>query len=117
MSAGYWNTVMDAGSVFALQLTCQDPNGDPINLTGLTCQMQLRSLPEDATEVLDLSTDNGDIVILGAQGIIQITATSQQTGAVNPGPYYYDIELTNPDTDSVTRIVQGQIVVNAEVTR
>lgn len=79
--------------------------------------MQLRSLPEDATKVLELSSANGDIVIQGAQGIIELTATSQQTGDVDAGPYYYDIELTNPSTNSVTRIVQGQIVVNAEVTR
>lgn len=117
MSAGQFNTIMDQGSTFALQLACQDPTGTPINLSGLQCEMQLRSLPEDNNYVLELSTQNGDITILGAQGIIQITATSTQTGAVSPGPYYYDVELTNPNTNSVTRVVQGQVVVNAEVTR
>lgn len=117
MSAGYFNTIMDQGSMFLLQLTCLDPSNNPIDLTGLECAMQLRSLPEDDSYVLDLTTQNGDIIISGAQGIIQITASSTQTGAVIPGPYYYDIILTNPANNSDTRIVQGQIEVNAEVTR
>ena len=117
MSAGIWNTVLDQGSVWSLQLTCEDPNGTPINLSGLTAEMQIRSLPEDSTVALTLSTANGDIVIQGAQGIITITATSTETEPISPGPYYYDLELTNPVTNLVTRVVQGQIVVSAEVTR
>jgi len=117
MTAGIWNTVLDQGSVFYLQLTCQDPQGDPIDLSNLTAEMQLRSLPDSTDVALTLSTANGNIVIQGPQGIIQITATSQETEPISPGPYYYDLELTNPANDFVTRIIQGQIVVSAEVTR
>jgi len=116
MSAGLWNTVLDQGSVWTLQLTCQDPSGNPINLSGLTAQMQLRSLPDDPDVALNLSSANGDIVIQGAQGIITVTASSTETD-ISAGPYYYDLELTNPATNDRTRIVQGQIVVSAEVTR
>lgn len=107
---------MDQGSVFYLQLTCQDPNGDPIDLSNLTAQMQLRSLPDDPNVALTLSTDNGSIVIQGVQGIIQVTASSTQTN-ISAGPYYYDLELTNPANNSRIRVIQGQIVVSAEVTR
>jgi hypothetical protein len=117
MSAGIFNTVLDQGSVFSLQLTCEDPSSTPINLTGLTAEMQLRSLPDDSNAVLTLSSANGDIVIQGAQGIITVTASSTETEFISPGPYYYDLELTDPVTSLVTRVVQGQIVVSAEVTR
>lgn len=117
MTAGIWNTTWDQGSVNYLQLTCKDPSGNPINLSGLTAKMQLRSLPDDPTAELTLSSANGDIVIQGAQGIINVTASSALTVNVSPGTYYYDLELTNPATNSVVRVIQGQIIMSAEVTR
>lgn len=117
MTAGIWNTTMDQGSMWYLQVTCNDPNGNPINLSGLTAKMQLRSLPDDPNIALTLSSANGDIIIQGAQGIVKITATSAQTVNVSAGPYYYDLELTNPANNSVIRVIQGQIVMSAEVTR
>lgn len=117
MTAGIWNTVMDQGSVWYLQLDYQNPNGTPIDITGYTGKMQLRSLPEDTTVALTLSTANGAIVITGATGTINITATSAQTGSVDEGIYYYDVEITDTLTNEVTRIIQGQITVSAEVTR
>lgn len=117
MTAGVWNTIIDQGSMWTLQITYEDPNSTPINITGYTAEMQLRSLPSDLTPALTLSSANGDIVITGAQGIISITASSQQTGAVDEGTYYYDLEITDPVSNEVTRIIQGQVVVSAEVTR
>lgn len=117
MTAGIWNTVMDQGSLWSIQITCQNPNGTAINLTGLTAKMQLRSLPNDPTVALTLDSASGDIVIQGPQGIITVTASSQDMETIIAGPYYYDLELTNPLTNQITRIIQGQIVVNAEVTR
>lgn len=117
MTAGLWNTIIDQGSMWTLQVNYQDPNGAPINLTGYTAEMQLRSLPSDPTPALTLSTANGDITINGAQGIINITASSTETEAVDEGVYYYDLEVTDTVSNEVTRIIQGQIVVSAEVTR
>lgn len=117
MTAGIWNLVMDQGSVWTLQITYEDSNGNPINLTSCTAKMQLRSLPDDPNVALTLSSSNGSIVITPLTGIIAITATSQATGAVSTGPYYYDIEITDTVTNQVSRIMQGQIVVSAEVTR
>jgi hypothetical protein len=77
--------------------------------------MQLRSLPNDRIAVLTLDTTDG-ITIDGPSGIIAVHATAAQTGAVIAGPYYYDLEITS-SSDVVTRIVQGEINVNAEVTR
>lgn len=117
MTAGIWNTIIDQGSLWTLQIEYQDPNGTPIDLTNTTAEMQLRSLPSDPNVALTLSSANGDIVITALTGIIDITATSQQTGAVDEGTYYYDLEITDTVTNQVTRIIQGQIVVSAEVTR
>jgi hypothetical protein len=77
--------------------------------------LQIRSLPQDATAVLSLTSASG-ITITGATGTIAVTATAAQTGDIDEGPYYYDLEITSP-TGVVTRVAQGQVVVSAQVTR
>jgi hypothetical protein len=77
----------------------------------------LRSLPSDATAVLSLTTGAG-ITITGATGTVAIEASATQTRAIDEGNYYYDLEISSPTSPSVvTRLVQGQVVVSAEVTR
>ena len=87
----------------------------PINITGYTAKMQMRSYPDNPTSVLTLTTENGGITITGATGNIALHATATQTGAINQGPYDYDIEIYQGA--SVTRVVQGQVEVSAQVTR
>jgi hypothetical protein len=87
----------------------------PLDITGYTAKMQMRSYPNSPTAVLTLTTENGGIVITGATGNIQLHATADQTGAVNQGPYDYDLEIYQ--STSVTRVIQGQVEVSAQVTR
>ena len=86
-----------------------------VNITDYTAEMQLRSLPNDTVAVLTLDTTDG-IEIDGPSGTIAVHATAAQTGAIIAGPYYYDLEITSP-TNVRTRVVQGELNVNAEVTR
>jgi len=86
-----------------------------VDITGYEAKLQLRSLPNDTTAVLTLTETDG-ITIDGSTGTLAVHATAAQTGAIIAGPYYYDLEITSP-TGVVTRIAQGQIAVNAEVTR
>ena len=86
-----------------------------VDITGHTARMQLRSLPNDTIAVLTLTETSG-ITIDGPSGTLAVRATATQTAAIIAGPYYYDLEITSP-TNVRTRIVQGEINVNAEVTR
>lgn len=110
-----YNTTIDQGADWFINFTYENA-GTPINITGYTAQLQLRSLPESPTAVLSLSTGSG-ITITGATGLIAVHATAVQTAAINEGTYYYDLEITAPSTAVVTRLVQGQIVVSPQVTR
>jgi hypothetical protein len=89
----------------------------PVNLTGFTSALQLRSLPNDPTAALTLTTENGGITITPLTGQIAVTATAAQTRAIDEGYYYYDLEITQTATGIVTRVAQGQILVSAEITR
>jgi hypothetical protein len=86
-----------------------------VDITGYTARMQLRSLPNDPYAVLTLTETSG-ITIDGPTGTLAVRATAAQTAAISAGPYYYDLEITSP-TGVKTRIVQGELNVNAEVTR
>lgn len=89
----------------------------PINLTGYTAALQIRSLPEDPTAVLSLATGgNGITIPTPTDGTVVVQATAAQTRAIIPGTYYYDIEITSTG-GIVYRLAQGQVVVSAEVTR
>jgi ABC-type nickel/cobalt efflux system permease component RcnA len=110
-----YNVTIDQGATWYLNVEYDNPNGTPVNLTGYTAALQLRSLPESATAVLSLSTGSG-ITITGATGLVAISATATQTRAIDEGTYYYDLEITSA-AGVVTRLVQGQAVVTPEVTR
>jgi len=110
-----YNTTIDQGADWYLTITYENPNGTAINITNYTAALQIRSLPSDPTTVLSLSTGSG-ITITGATGTVAVHATAAQTRAIDEGNYYYDLEITAP-TGVVTRLVQGQVVVSAEVTR
>ena len=106
---------IDQGADWFLNVTYEQPAGTPVNITNYTSALQLRSLPTDATAVLSLATGSG-ITITGATGLVAIRATATQTRAIDEGIYYYDLEITSP-AGVVTRLVQGQAYVSAEVTR
>jgi hypothetical protein len=111
-----YNTVINQGADWFFNITYADPNGDPIDITGYTAACQLRSQPSSPNAVLTLTTGDG-ITIVGAAGEVNLHATAEQTGAIDEGTYFYDVEITAPVYGTVTRLVQGQIVVSAEVTR
>jgi hypothetical protein len=111
-----YNVEIDQGADWFFNVTYDQPQGTPVNITNYTSALQLRSLPEDASAVLTLTTSNGGIAITGAQGLVAVHATATQTRAIDEGVYYYDLEITSP-ASITTRLVQGQAYVSAEVTR
>jgi hypothetical protein len=106
---------IDQGADWFFNVTYEQPAGTPVNITSYTAALQLRSLPQSATAVLSLTTGSG-ITITGASGLVAVHATAVQTGAIVAGDYYYDLEITSP-SGVVTRLVQGQALVNPQVTR
>lgn len=110
-----YNVEIDQGADWFYNVTYENPAGTPVNITNYTAALQLRSLPTDTSYVLSLSTGNG-ITLVGASGLVEIHATAVQTRDIDEGNYYYDLEITSP-TGIVTRLVQGQARVSAEVTR
>jgi hypothetical protein len=111
-----YNTTIDQGADWFINFTYQNPNGTPINLTGATAALQIRTSPLARTAVLTLtSAAGGGITITANTGLIACRATAAQTTAITNGRYAYDLEITQ--NSIVTRLVQGTIEVTPQVTR
>lgn len=120
MAAGIFNAVneyaVDQGADWYLNFQYLDSNDDPIDLAGYTARLQIRSLPTTLIPALTLTTGNG-ITVDVLTATFEVHATADQTRSISAGFYYYDLEITAPVSGIITRLVQGKIEINPEVTR
>jgi hypothetical protein len=115
MSAGTLDFTIEQGATFNLVLTWK-VNTVLVNLTGYTARLAARVDVEDSEVILSLTTSNGGITLGGALGTISLDQTATQTALLAAGTYVYDLELA-AGSGTVTRLVQGELIVSPEVTR
>jgi hypothetical protein len=114
MAAGTLDLSIEQGATYNLVLTWQ-VNGTAVNLTNYTARLQARVDVEDTETVLSMTTGAG-ITLGGVAGTITLDQTATQTALLAAGTYIYDLEMV-AGSGTVTRLVQGELVVSAEVTR
>lgn len=105
------------GATFAEQIAWKDENGTAIDLTGFTARMHMREAVDAATPFLTVTTENGGITLGGVAGTINILATSAATSAITATGGVYDLEIVAADTVTVTRLLEGIVIISPEVTR
>lgn len=115
MPAVTYNALIEQGADWELIFEWQNPNGTPIDVTGYTAELQIRTSPLAKTAVLTLTSASG-ITITPLLGKFTVRATAIQTSAITNGTYSYDMEITSPG-GYVTRLVQGTATVSPQVTR
>ena len=104
------------GATFRKRLTWSAPGGTPIDLTGCTARMQVRSDVESPTALLSLTTENDGIALGGALGTIELYVSDEDTAAITWDGGVWDLEIVHPGGE-VTRLAQGSVSVSPEVTR
>jgi hypothetical protein len=114
MAAGTLDLSIEQGATYNLVLTWR-VNGTAVNLTNYTARLQARVDVEDTEVVLSLTTGAG-ITLGGAAGTITLDQSAAQTAVIPAGTYIYDLEMV-AGTGTVTRLVQGELIVSPEVTR
>lgn len=111
------NLKIEQGASFEKTLTWKNPDGTPVDLTGATARMHARAkVNSPGTPLLDLSTENGGIVLGGTAGTVKIVLTDAQTAAIDWTAAVHDLEVRFP-SGFVRRLIQGGISVSPEVTR
>lgn len=128
MAAGKYSFTIEQGSTLDFEIQYKDPNSLPVNLTGFSGKMQIRSNFADNSPTTyitlssSLAADGTGLNFSGSNGTtpptsgsigIYISATSSSAFSFQTARY--DLEIASGDT--VTRILEGQITLSKEVTR
>jgi hypothetical protein len=103
------NLVVDQGTTFVSQITFNDEAGNTINFSTYSGAAQLRKHYSSSN-----STSFG--VTLGANGVITLQLTANQTGNLVAGRYVYDLEVTD-SSNLISRLIEGIVTVTPNVTR
>lgn len=114
--AGLYNITCQQGATFQRQLTWTDPARDAYNLTSYTARMQVRANTSSNTVIIELTTENSRITLGGAAGTVDLLIPAANTASLTAGQYVYDLELVSGG-GVVTRLLEGNFKVTAEVTR
>lgn len=124
MTAARWDITIEQGATFDETLTYTDPNGNLIDLTNCTAQMQVRATYGAAAPLVAL-TDTSGITLGGTAGTIRVVMTKTQTGGVDPSTLagvpsqrqaVHDFFLTWPD-GTVSKLWEGIAYVVPPVTQ
>ena len=111
MAAGTYNFIVEQGATFNRILTVKE-NNSAMNLTGYSVASKMRSTHDSSTVVGTFTCSISN----ASSGGITMSMTSSTSSAIEEGIYVYDLEITS-GTSIVTRLLQGEVTVNPEVTR
>jgi len=125
------NVIVNQGSTSSELVELKKGSGEPVNLTGFTAKSHVRLNYDSPTPILELSTEDGSIVL----GAIEVDGEIEYGPATNGGiEIKYDGEVTKlikfkgselrgvrdvelTDALGVTRrIVEGEFILTREVT-
>lgn len=91
-------------------ITCKDTVGNAVDLTGATVAAKIRR--DDGTIIHDIAPSISDAV----NGEITMGITDEQTAALQPGVYSWDLLITTAEGDTLPPIVGGACHVDRTAT-
>lgn len=103
------------GSDKEVELIVKSDGSTPDDLSGYTARMMIRQSIRDDTVLDELTTENGRIEITALSGKVVLKFPSSATEGYDFTRGVYDLELVSGAV--VTRILQGEVEVDLEVTR
>lgn len=103
------NLYIDQGTDFSTPIELAEEDGTPLDLTTYTGRAQMRK--HYTSSSYNSFTVNGN-----ANGIITISMNAATTANIAGGRYVWDLELVSAG-NVVSRIVEGIVTINPEVTR
>jgi len=134
MAAGKYSFTIEQGATLDFEIQYTDSNSSPVNLSGYTGKMQIRSTYSGSgTTYLTFTSSLGDTytktsgsVFLSFSGSNLTTPTTSGSIGVYAGWYatdtltftdtaYYDLEITSGSIR--TRLLEGQVKLDRQVTQ
>jgi hypothetical protein len=126
MAAGRYSFIIEQGSTLDFEIQYKDSNNVPIDLTGYSGRMQIRSNIDSPTPIITLSSsldaDGTGLNFSGSNGTtpptsgsIGIYISAASSSAFTFTTAVYDLEIVSGSR--VTRILEGGVSLSREVTR
>jgi hypothetical protein len=128
MAAGKYSFTIEQGSTVNFEIQYKDSSGNPVDLTGFNGRMQIRSNFADnspityATLSSSLAADGTGLNFSGSNGTtpptsgsIGIIISAASSSAFTFDTARYDLEIYSGNT--VTRLLEGMVKLDKEVTR
>jgi hypothetical protein len=104
---------VEQGATFVCPIEYRDSNNALVDLTEYTARLQARTRPGTPI-IVEMTTENGRITLGGAEGTVDLVLTAEETTALPPGAYRYDLELVAGSV--VTRLIEGAFNIIDEIT-
>jgi hypothetical protein len=89
---------------------------EPVNLAGYTARMQIRNKLSDTTYLLNMTTENGGIILNNSIKTIELKITAVNSTAITWTSGVYSLELISAE-GVVSTLMNGTVTVKQEVTR
>jgi len=113
MPAGTFNLTgqyrVEQGATYTLEITVTDSAGAVYDMSGATAAAKIRETKSSVTSFAFTCTINT------GTGVITVTMAATDTAAITITSGFWDLELTQGST--VTRLLEGTVVVSQEVTK
>tara|TARA_B100001769_G_C22086608_1_gene585792 strand:- start:245 stop:589 length:345 start_codon:yes stop_codon:yes gene_type:complete len=105
------NLVLNTGTTFSQTFTLEDSESNSVlDLTGYSVNSQMKKHPSSSTKT------TFDATVLNASGgVIRVGLSSTASLGLKSGRYVYDVLITD-SSNTVTRVVEGSVLVRAGVT-
>ena len=104
------------GCSYAHQFVFTDEEtGSPIDLTGYTAMMKVKSVYPVQKDVLEMTTENGRIIITGGLGLVELVLSSEDSAGIDGDcRAVYDLILRRGE--NVRAFVGGNMEIRETIT-
>lgn len=102
---------IDQGSDFTAEFELENDDETPMNLSGFSVYSQFRKSYSSTTGYsFNAQVTNAYL------GKLTLSLSGSTSSTIKPGRYLYDIEVVSPG-GTKTRVVEGIITINPEITK
>ena len=105
------NIVVEQDTDFSRTYALKQSDGSPLDLSVYAIHAKMRKWSGSAGYVSFATTYNAD----PTKGQLTISLTNAQSGIITAGRYNYDIIIENSNNNEKTKVITGQVTVNATV--
>ena len=102
---------IDQGSDFTAVMELENDDGTPMNLLGFNVYSQFRK-----SYMSSIGHSFNSTVEDSALGKIKLELLGAVSSNIKPGRYMYDVEIVS-STGNKTRVVEGIVTINPEITK